>query len=72
VLLRVDERTVREKRLSVLNLHGRRGLDRLQLVAANDLRRLPDREVLLDDPLLLVRGQPLEVFPVLRRRVDLE
>ena len=36
VLLRVDERTVGEQRLSVLNAHGRRGLDRLQLLAADD------------------------------------
>ena len=38
VLLRVDERPVREQRLAVLDAHGRRGLDRLQLLAADDAR----------------------------------
>jgi hypothetical protein len=36
VLLRVHERTIGEKRLPVLNAHGRRRLDRLQLPAADN------------------------------------
>ena len=38
VLLRVDKRTVREQRLSVLDADGRRSLDRLQLLAARGSR----------------------------------
>jgi hypothetical protein len=71
VLLRVHERTVREQRLAVLNADRGCGLDRLQLLAANDLRQLPDREELLNDRLLLVGRQPLELFAP-SGRVDLE
>ena len=61
VLLRVHERTIGEKRLSVLDAHRRRGLDRLQLLAADDAGRLPEGDVLANDRLLLVRGKPLEL-----------
>src|SRR6187401_2656719 len=71
VLLCVDERAVGEERLAVLDAHGRRGLDRLQLLAADDLRRPSDREVLLDDRLPRLLGHSLELLPG-RRRVDLE
>src|SRR4029077_1791315 len=45
VLLRVDERPVREQRLAVLNAHGRRSLDRLQLLAGDYPGRVAQREV---------------------------
>ena len=54
MLLRVDERTVREKRLPVVHADGRRGLGRLQRLAVDDPGRLPDGQVLLDDLLPLV------------------
>jgi hypothetical protein len=71
VFLRLDERTVGEKRLSVLNADGGRGLDRLQLVTADDGRRLTDREVLADDCVLLILGQTFELA-ARGARIDLE
>jgi hypothetical protein len=60
VLLRVDKRTVREQRLSVLHADGRRSLDRLELFAGEDPGELPEREVLVHDRLLLVSRELLE------------
>ena len=60
VLLRVDERTIREQRLAVLNAHGRRSLDRLQLLAGDDPGCVAKREVLVDDRLPLVLRKLLE------------
>jgi hypothetical protein len=71
VFLRLDKRTVGEKRLSVFNADGGRGLDWVQLLTADDGRRLPDREVLADDRVLLILRQPLE-FADRAARVDLE
>jgi hypothetical protein len=71
VFLRLEKRTVGEKRLSVFNADGGRGLDWVQLLTADDGRRLPDREVLADDRVLLILRQPLE-FADRAARVDLE
>src|SRR5262249_3970603 len=69
VLFRIHERPIREKRLSVLDAHGGRGLDRLQLLASDHTGRLTDGAVVADDRVLFVRGQPRELIGV---RVDLE
>ena len=71
MLLRLDKRTVGEQRLIVLNADGGRGLDGLQLVTADDGRQLPKHEVLADDRVLLILGQPIELDGR-AARVDLE
>src|SRR5581483_11012925 len=69
VLLRIDEGAVGEERLAALDADGGGGLDRLEPLAAEDLRGLGDRHVLVDDRLLRLRRQvELDVL----RRVDLE
>ena len=47
MLLRVDEGTVGEQGLAALDANGRRRLDRLELLAADDAGRRRDGAVLL-------------------------